>query len=124
MKSLYYFTKYTPVLFGIVLTAHCFLLLRGIDIALLKEFFSFGWLLAVVFTILSYKLNLCIIHRLYIWYDFLLDLCIKAQRYEIFNTIHLDVNDARLGCLFLGVIFQLLLIRRLYGCKYRTKGIN
>lgn len=127
MKTIFYFVKYTPVVFGILMLIHCVLLVSGEDSEILKEFFSFGWMQGVVFTIMSYKLNLCIIHRTYIWYDCLMDLCIKAQRYDLFSECGCDVEHIRIAMLVIGVIIQLLLIYKMYGCKkcqYRAKRDN
>ena len=125
MKALFYFVKYAPVTFGVFLVLHCGLLLLGHDTAILKELLPFNWLSGVVFTILSYKLKLCVYNRLCIWYDVLVDGCIKAQRYDLFNGVGLDVDAARWAMFGLGVIIQLILIVKVYGCKkcrYRSVG--
>lgn len=120
MKALYCIVKLLPIICGVILTVHCYMLTMGYDNEIFKEFFSFGWLLAVVLTILSYKLRLCVFHRLFIWFDFLMDLCIKAQRYDIFTMIDYDVEDAREILFSIGICIQLLLLYRMTngnGCR-------
>lgn len=125
MKTLFYFVKYAPVGFGVILVIHCGLLLMGYDTAILKELLPFSWLSGVVFTILSYRLKMCVYNRLCIWYDVLMDLCIKAQRYDIFEELGLDVQGCRMFMFVAGGLILVFLITKVYGCKkcrYRSVG--
>lgn len=120
MRLLYYMTKYAPVAFGIALTFHCYLLTQDIDCVILKEFIPFNWFLAIILMVLSSKFKLCIYHKLFVLYDFLLDMCIKAQRYGMFDDIGIEVTHAREFVLSLGVCIQFLLIYRIYGSREKS----
>lgn len=109
-KSLILLVKYIPIIGAFCMLLHIGLLLLGINIPLAAWLFGFSLSGTMLLTVSSYVLQFCNLHRLFIYYDFIVENCIIYQLYFGFGE-HLTLF--RLIAFLLGIsLFIRFFIKR------------
>ena len=103
MRFILFLLRYTPFVLTLLMIIHTALLLRGIDCSMLNHA-CLSPLPYALYMALSVKMRFCVFHRLALTYTFAIYLCIMAQDYNAFTAVGIDVQDARLVMLILGVM--------------------
>lgn len=120
IRIVYHATRIAPVVLGNVLQVHCILLLKGVDSGIIRHFCAIGWLTFAMLMLLSFMFRFCYVHRLYIIYCTLLNICIQIQQQDGFAAFGINVDIVREIMLYLGAVLQILLIYRVYGKRAKN----
>lgn len=96
-----YFLQYLPVLATFIMTIHCGLLLIGIDIHIAENVTGFSVLGCVMLLLFSHIFHFCWLHRCFVIYPTLVELCIHLKPLGIFDGWLIEARWAMFitGCL-------------------------
>lgn len=93
--------KYLPFIGTVLLTAHCGLLLRGINLKIFEFFVGFPMSSMLMFFLLSRQFHFCILHKHLIGYVSLMEICMFLQQYNFWGSA---LTPARWTMMCIGVI--------------------
>lgn len=80
-----YFLQYLPVVATLIMTVHCGLLILGVDINIAENAFGFSVLGCVMLLLFSHIFHFCWLHRCFVIYPTLVELCINIKPLGFFD---------------------------------------